>query len=180
MVNLANVAKAYCATFLLFSTLESNHAEELSETKEVVALGVVPCTFEITAKKNSHWANNSNGYVGFTEYGGEKANGLSFVFQCRRNPENHYCTSTWREVNLSDLPENLKVMNIKEYRGIHPLYEAAAISANMTAVNPPRSRSLYFCLANSDKVVEGSVGIGNEVRDRAPAALRILKTLKIQ
>lgn len=145
------------------------------------ALKTDDCNLEINAKKNGniYLYNSAENTLLFAEESNAKGARLEFHFKCRQENAKTYCPTTWTEPLKDTDPITLKAIKVRRYDFRHPRYYSLAFAASANAVNPPRPRTLEFCLGDSNTTVEGRVDIGTERHQTPLQALKIINTLVI-
>ena len=101
---------------------------------------------------------------------------LNIVFECRQEPVYQRCPE---ELDVrEDDPSTLQRMQVVRYKNVHPRYAGGAVATTFTAVNPPRSRQLKFCLGDDHRTLVGRGVVGNEQRALTAEVLRIVASIR--
>lgn len=116
----------------------------------------------------------------FSEKSDARGAALMPDFHCVQESARTYCLDTWTQSVLDTEPVMKAAINVKRYDHFHHDYFSLAFAANTNATNPPRPRTLHFCLGTDFQVVEGAMAIGTEKSHKALQALKILKTLQFK
>jgi len=102
--------------------------------------------------------------------------GANLQFECIQQPAEKYCPDalTIKE----DDPSTRKLMQEVHYSKIHPLYYGEAHASTLTAVPPPRTRVLSFCIGDDRRTLVGRSIVGNERSAITTQVLEIVKTIR--
>lgn len=115
----------------------------------------------------------------FSEWPDARGWALSFHFQCFKENAKNYCPATWTDEVVERDPIVLKRVAVRRYNFQHPHYYSLVYASSFNNSEPPRPRTLYFCLGDESRTVAGWVPIGDEKKQFPTQALKIINTLQI-
>lgn len=167
-------ASTFAQDFKSTSGLESDISFESYELK------TRNCTFKLFAPGGGQVFINSwlEDRSLFSEKSDAKGAALMPDFHCLQASASSYCPGIWTQSVLDTAPAMKAAIDVRRYDHFHPAYFSLSFAANTNGTNPPRPRTLHFCLGTDFQVVEGVVSIGTEKLHRPLQALKILKTIK--
>lgn len=169
-------------TITFYSATHAN-AKDIKENLKTTyqVMQTASCALGITAEQGSSFrAEKDSGHLSvFSGRPTPKAGELIIFLDCVKENAETYCTDTWNAPLRDEDPTTLKIINVRHYDSQHPQYYSRAYVSSTNAVNPPRPRTLYFCLGNESLSVTGTVQIGTERYQTPRKALAIINTLTI-